>query len=676
MEHMEHGVWVPEANLKRIAITTPSIGRSEAVCSPNQDAICCIPAVDSGYASLESSTIDSTPTTPSPEPFSTDKTNVVTERTGEKPRLFNGRGFFLKQKAPKLLGFPDASVSEACYKRFEDLHHLFSDTIYKNLRPKYISWKPRILGEDEQRKRPYIVILCDPGSVKKLRRFFKTKEIRQQCEEAEGLPSLPVIVIASEPPFKLASLLNVFASVPTSSGSTTSGACIKIVHGDREKIATVGGIIKVVFGEETVLYGMTAGHVVNEIIDDDEEDSNPGDGGSLSSASEESETDFEFDEEYNTLPELDTTTIVNPDLVYSSAEVRISNPEWRPVGNILMPNDPVRGIEITGLDWALVEMTDRGWPTMNAVRREEDTSKIYKVQDGRVNNRPVIFKPGGESYYLRGNINTYASYVRSPSKHETRVYSMRCCADLDRVKSGDCGSWVIDAETGSVYGHIVAVDVFDEVHVVPLEDTIEEMKRLLGADEVCLPSPEDFIKVENRETYRATNLFAPFEDTFKERRPLYDAKPCCGEYDGKDYYDDYDDKVYSDDKVGLPSPEDLEVINRKTYRVPNLTKITDNENSLAAQQLVRQRDEGLANRKPLKKSPSFQDVIFAGSQLKDLLIREQYLEHRCCVKVYTYTTKTKSTAKHAYDLIKPWTCYKNLARQGVGLRLGVQMYFD
>ncbi|KAK6538883.1 hypothetical protein TWF694_010441 [Orbilia ellipsospora] len=504
---------MPVLNSKRIAIiTAPPFLRSEAICSPNQDANCCIPVVDSGYSSpgpeidssleLDSGIIDSTTTTTSLEPISTDTTIVVTKRPGESKSLA-AKGFFFKQKEPTLLGFPHASVPDECYKRFLDLHRLYGSAVKKKLNPKsYVSWTIKILGEDEERKRPFIVILCDPASVTKLRKFFSNKEIKQQCEEAESLPSLPILVVASQPIVKLASMLQVFGSTPVPLSSTTCGECIKIVHRGKEKIATIGGIIKVIYPEETVLYGMTAGHVVDEVIDDVQE-SDFGDASSPPWRAEESESTSESDEELNIALQLDITTVARPDPVYLSAETRVCNPDWRPIGRILRPNNVARGKETAGLDWALVEV-DRGWPMMNTVKIREDTKKvyqhraninqIYKVQDGPVSNRAVIYQPGGESSYLHGNICTYASYVQqSPSQHETRVYSMRCKTELDRVKSGDCGSWVIDAETGSVYGQIIAVDAFDEVYVVPLEDTIEEMKQLLGADEVCLPSPEDFI---------------------------------------------------------------------------------------------------------------------------------------------------------------------------------------
>lgn len=52
---------------------------------------------------------------------------------------------------------------------------------------------------------------------------------------------------------------------------------------------------------------------------------------------------------------------------------------------------------------------------------------------------------------------------------------------------GDSGSWVINSETGHVYGHLVAADELGGGHVVPILDTLKDIKRRLNAAEVALP---------------------------------------------------------------------------------------------------------------------------------------------------------------------------------------------
>lgn len=55
------------------------------------------------------------------------------------------------------------------------------------------------------------------------------------------------------------------------------------------------------------------------------------------------------------------------------------------------------------------------------------------------------------------------------------------------LNAGDCGSWVVDQSTCQVYGHVVASDGMGDTYVVPLNATLQDMERKLGAA-VCLPS--------------------------------------------------------------------------------------------------------------------------------------------------------------------------------------------
>ena len=66
------------------------------------------------------------------------------------------------------------------------------------------------------------------------------------------------------------------------------------------------------------------------------------------------------------------------------------------------------------------------------------------------------------------------------------------------LKSGDCGSWVVDSETNEVYGHIVASDVFGEVYVVPLGAVLEDIRKQLAAEAVVLPPADEVLQEQYR----------------------------------------------------------------------------------------------------------------------------------------------------------------------------------
>jgi len=50
---------------------------------------------------------------------------------------------------------------------------------------------------------------------------------------------------------------------------------------------------------------------------------------------------------------------------------------------------------------------------------------------------------------------------------------------------------VVDTETDEVYGHVVAADDFGEAQVIPLNETLQDMRLQLSAASVTIPTPED-----------------------------------------------------------------------------------------------------------------------------------------------------------------------------------------
>ena len=53
---------------------------------------------------------------------------------------------------------------------------------------------------------------------------------------------------------------------------------------------------------------------------------------------------------------------------------------------------------------------------------------------------------------------------------------------------GDSGAWVVHERTGKVYGHVVSIDSFGEAYVLPIQGTLDEIRRHTKAKSVWLPS--------------------------------------------------------------------------------------------------------------------------------------------------------------------------------------------
>ncbi|KAK6516986.1 hypothetical protein TWF506_006865 [Arthrobotrys conoides] len=461
--------------------------------------------VDSGYFSRERASRSTV------EISSQDRIINIQDPVSRTSKTFSGKGFFAKSKQPELLLFRDAHIPDEFYSRFQDLVQLYDRPLKSKLKPKFMSWKVKVFGENENTKRPYIVILCDAASTKKLTKFFTKKEIKQQCEGTEGLPPMPVLVITSAPAKVSADIdipaPEVFGREDVLLDSCSScGESIKIVHGGKAKMATLGGIVKVTIGGEVKFYGITAGHIVHE--DQADDDTNSVD------ISEDYDLDTESEDESSSDTDSISTTA-------SSLEIHVPTEDggcnfgWTKIGQVMKPIAATRELGSCNLDWGLVELADGARKKMNIIKELPDQDcissdeywvsnridTVYLRKYGNVVDMPVLYQPGTEPGYLRGTINTMPAFMsQSPSNRMARIYNMTWNSEWDQVSAGDCGSWVVDPNVGSfgrgnhsLYGHIVAVDIFDEAYVVPFEDTMEQLAKYLGAEAVELPLCEDFM---------------------------------------------------------------------------------------------------------------------------------------------------------------------------------------
>ncbi|KAK6333701.1 hypothetical protein TWF730_003884 [Orbilia blumenaviensis] len=463
-------------------------------------------SVDSGYFSRDSITAKPK----NAEVQSQDRIIVTQDPISRSSKSFPGIGFFAKSKQPELVLFRDAEIPDEFYSRFQDLVQLYDRPLKSKLKPKFMAWKVKVFGEDENSKRPYIVILCDAGSTKKLTKFFSKKEIKQQCEGTENLPPLPVLVITSAPTRVSADIPNVFGREEVYLGDTNCGESIKIVHDGKAKMATLGGILKVVYHDgATKLYGMTAGHIVDEDTFNDEE--------SIGDLSEGSESEAESEDESSSEASSVSTTVSSLD-IHVPTEDGGCNFGWTKIGKVVKPTAPI-GLAIHGttqlaastsepehynLDWSLIELVDDGRKKMNLITRSIDRNDgpanievdhVYFRRYGDATGRRVLYQPGTEPGYLNGTINTKPAFMhQSPSNKMARVYNMTWDSDQDQVSVGDCGSWVLDHTSAfkhALYGHIIAVDIFDEAYIVPFEDTIRQMANHLNAQSIELPVKSD-----------------------------------------------------------------------------------------------------------------------------------------------------------------------------------------
>ena len=96
------------------------------------------------------------------------------------------------------------------------------------------------------------------------------------------------------------------------------------------------------------------------------------------------------------------------------------------------------------------------------------------------------------------------------------------------VVPGDCGAWVIDALTGSVYGHVVAGNSsLHRAYIIPAAEVVHDIQKKLGHD-VTLPKKTDYS--ETGKLIIKLGAKRSLLDTLKYRRGCGTLGVCTGSF--------------------------------------------------------------------------------------------------------------------------------------------------
>lgn len=141
---------------------------------------------------------------------------------------------------------------------------------------------------------------------------------------------------------------------------------------------------------------------------------------------------------------------------------------------------------VTGLDWALIEVTKPPHCTGNV--RTLDRKRV--VVNSVVTDVPydtLVFASTTRGV-KRGTLSATALYVQFPnSKGFRKMFAARLATELEK---GDCGSWIVNEETGDLYGHIVAGTPGSGMALVaPFTDVFKDIEHHFGSIPMLPHSP-------------------------------------------------------------------------------------------------------------------------------------------------------------------------------------------
>ncbi|KAF9882809.1 peptide-N4-(N-acetyl-beta- glucosaminyl)asparagine amidase [Aspergillus nanangensis] len=150
--------------------------------------------------------------------------------------------------------------------------------------------------------------------------------------------------------------------------------------------------------------------------------------------------------------------------------------------------DSRSGIESRSLDYMLFEIHDEDQKTSNGFNEPCTPSRTVHVQDiASIGNRSCsVFILSACHGISKGTLFETPRFMRSSKTPATqKMFSVQ----LDRhVQSGDSGSWVVDAASGRLHGHIFGGGIGTKIaYIMPADDIFKDIRRQSGQP-VFLPS--------------------------------------------------------------------------------------------------------------------------------------------------------------------------------------------
>ncbi|KAK8109455.1 hypothetical protein PG999_007592 [Apiospora kogelbergensis] len=397
---------------------------------------------------------------------------------------------------------------EVSVRRFNDLlrrieppmiDHLFKWTIKK---PQHNPTAIRLvmLGRSEADAKMHMVVFCEERVRRRAKRFFSSTLALELCKP-QGAPEHAIEVLIVDAPIPVA---RVVAQLPakyiclSSHNVCSCGAPMWFFNPETSaaRQVTLGGILQVTRDKGSELFGMTVGHAIEELENPrpqttqqaEHEDQHQQD--SQSEVSSDSR-DHNSNNGQEAAPSSAEGDLIRPLPNFRPHRQQREDP-WKSSSMMLTALKAIPGSKSGAyLDWALACFEDSA-PTsgvFNLPKKTEVRARSLKIPPNRDFDKQEDFpitlmssegpKPGSISFLP-------SRFVLSPGRSFVDTYMIQL-HQPHVITHGDSGSWVMNENSGLIYGHLVATDIFGGGYVVPFLDAIDDIKERLGASSVMLP---------------------------------------------------------------------------------------------------------------------------------------------------------------------------------------------
>ncbi|KAK2022921.1 hypothetical protein LX32DRAFT_732511 [Colletotrichum zoysiae] len=468
----------------------------------------------------------------------------------------------------RILRVFEREIPESAISQLQDWKVLFSKLLWESVSKaapaasnSNISMKLKHLGTNESDLTLYLVFFCDKKLAKHVRKFVTQGHV---VEEMRGqflpqvIPHGPRLLHGEElytpknqgiemSPCGMA--LYYFAD-NDGKGKIQSG-----LDDSTLRVGTLGGIVKVSFQEGVSFYGLTTRHLFEA------------EGSSIARSFENDEESEE--EEWDEIELLHSSILggsnSKTELFYEEDAVRqrISREDTMLLGtweDILHDRNM---FDAKPGDWALIGLSGMQFVHPNFI-------PARRLQFG-----------------LRDRLQDPSSF-----RHDEVMGSVVACGrsigpmdvyDLSLkwggLTGGDSGSWVVDPQTGKVFGHVVASDILTEAYVLPMAEILRQIRDFSDAQDAEIVTSSEIMAYCCAKMYKDFHDEADGPSAFDDveaRLSVFDIDHSGFKWQYEDqrrrwdppperlHYQSVDPQNDAGSTVGIPAPAPVEVVNKTT----------------------------------------------------------------------------------------------------------------
>ncbi|RKK20191.1 hypothetical protein BFJ63_vAg1424 [Fusarium oxysporum f. sp. narcissi] len=144
------------------------------------------------------------------------------------------------------------------------------------------------------------------------------------------------------------------------------------------------------------------------------------------------------------------------------------------------------------LDWAFVELNDSSasfqLPNIITLDSMSNPVLLRQVSKQPLSHTTSVYMISGINGTRKGCLFSGLSEL-GPLQGQSPCRAWKMILDSDQdLEPGECGSIVVDQTTFDIYGHVIGSNIIGDIFVVPLSDTMEQIRVAFNATTVTLPS--------------------------------------------------------------------------------------------------------------------------------------------------------------------------------------------